>query len=618
MALNLHLHPKHPQTHTPNLIVLLHGLRSSGETWTSPDRNWRELLLTDPSLPHADIAIADYRTALWNSKITRTTRQVTQGFWEQTGNRLIKWLRPDSHQPQDIRLGSGDPTPIDQLANDLKHELETDPFTRYQSIILIGHSMGGLVGIHYLLEEAKRNANPRIAGFISLATPYNGSSLADLKKLVDKLYTQEQIDALMPNSDFLDGLLRDWIELKEQARLHHVHFKFFYGEDDAIVNKTSAIPKTVADTWSGAIGLPGGHTEVLQVGTHGAKAYRFVKSHIQKVFSTRSAPPPKPTEPSVGRGGGTVALTEAHPDLDHLRNGDLSLRGERQGANAQSHEHANRAVSRTTSNQQVSTSAPTSTNQEAAITSTAPAGNRLAQATDPALHTDHAQRHMNAFIKRFPAAVQPDVRQAADEVADKLSQMPTAERQAFLRRYRYPFDTAHPEPSGTLELWTLLTLFHLLDPTWQLHNADEVANLHLPQTQAPHRWKRLLHSVYGETMPEILLALVERRKNSPYGEEIRAGGMAVCPHGVIVDNILPFPEKSLCRHCRPEQTFPFGNILRTFTADEDRELFRGVEPESNTYKDLEQIDVTCTTCIQAHALQATDKDALQQTIRDVI
>jgi pimeloyl-ACP methyl ester carboxylesterase len=70
-----------------------------------------------------------------------------------------------------------------EAAIKLRETFESEEFTkRYGSIVLIAHSMGGLVALEYLTTFQDSRANVPL--LITLATPYSGSEVADLVKLV--------------------------------------------------------------------------------------------------------------------------------------------------------------------------------------------------------------------------------------------------------------------------------------------------------------------------------------------------------------------------------------------------------------------------------------------------
>lgn len=105
----------------------------------------------------------------------------------------------------------------------------------YSNIVLISHSMGGLISKSYILSELEESERTKVKLFFSLAVPHKGSSWANLgKKLTMK---NPQVVDLQPVSDFLDQFNYDWV--KQKLRLPKT--VYYYGQYDEIVNEKSAV-----------------------------------------------------------------------------------------------------------------------------------------------------------------------------------------------------------------------------------------------------------------------------------------------------------------------------------------------------------------------------------------
>jgi pimeloyl-ACP methyl ester carboxylesterase len=249
MPLDLDIFKRNNEVQNNVLTILIHGLNAPF-TFTDEDSNWKDFFLSDEKLTFTDVGIVSYDTSL-----------LARGIFS---------------------LGNGF-KPIEELAQELKSILDLEDYDQYEKITLVGHSMGGLVGIRYLLEEIKRNRQTRIKSFISLATPFNGSHLADFHKLIKWMTPHKQIPQLEPNSDFLGEINRTWIEILENPLVSSIEFTFGYGGDDKIVNKNSAIPFVQTDKWD-AVTLNGGHTSILKITKDRLpRSYQLVRDRIRKV-----------------------------------------------------------------------------------------------------------------------------------------------------------------------------------------------------------------------------------------------------------------------------------------------------------------------------------------------
>ncbi|MGM7432608.1 alpha/beta hydrolase [Bacillus pacificus] len=270
MALNLTLHKNSQYENNENLIVLIHGLGAPDDTWVNNNIAWKDLFLTDLSLPNTDVAVVVYDTA-----------HLANGILSTVGVKRLRLGRI-----RKISIDKGPFTSVEILARELKREIDSNRIKTYKRVILVGHSMGGLIAIRYLLEEMEHKQNHNVKGFISLATPYNGSSSALYAGLIKSINKHAQIPALEPNSKFLDDTIRLW-----QKHLGNIKtdFKFCFGTNDEIVSESSAVPHTVSSKWTGGIPLPGDHSSILAIQDHESTSYisvsEFIKEVIQKETS---------------------------------------------------------------------------------------------------------------------------------------------------------------------------------------------------------------------------------------------------------------------------------------------------------------------------------------------
>ncbi|KPL57816.1 lipase/acyltransferase domain-containing protein, partial [Rossellomorea vietnamensis] len=264
MALELLLHKKN-DTLSDNLIVLIHGLGASESTWRHDGVSWIDLFLTDETFSNLDIAEIKYETS-----------HLANGLLASMGLNKIKLGRFKS-----FTVGKGNFTTIEILARELKREIDSRKIKQYKNVLLIGHSMGGLVAIRYILEELENNQTHNIKGMISLATPYNGSSMALYNQLIKNINKHAQIPSLAPNSNFLDETIRLWQKHLENMK---INFKFYFGTEDTIVTENSAIPHIIRSKWVGGIPLPGDHSSILKVIDHSSTNYSHISEAIKEMF----------------------------------------------------------------------------------------------------------------------------------------------------------------------------------------------------------------------------------------------------------------------------------------------------------------------------------------------
>ena len=169
------------------LIVFIHGLNGSEKSWMNKEgKKFGDLLLLNPIIQEGyDIEYYDYKEeASVFSKL---------GI-EKNGKILKTWL--------------------------------TAKTKKYEEVVLICHSMGGLLAKYIILNEKIRE---KIKLYISLAVPHKGSNLGNLGIF-------EKVKNLAPYSEVLNELEKDWI------KKYKILPKTIYltGENDSVVTDISS------------------------------------------------------------------------------------------------------------------------------------------------------------------------------------------------------------------------------------------------------------------------------------------------------------------------------------------------------------------------------------------
>ncbi len=240
------------------LVVFIHGLGAPA-TW----EEWTDILRNDDKLKGMDIGIAKYETAHFCIPILPKKIAFSFPIWGK-------------------RVSLGSLLSIKDLAQSLKNELESDKISKYEKIILVGHSMGGLIAGYYLLKMVENKENHNVIGFISVASPFGGSGLA---KYMEKFQINFQVKELNPKSDFLKELEKMW-DRNKYTLIQNACIAFAYAQGDLIVHTTSAVPKLLESRWNSLI-LPGGHTSVLSIKEERkSKTYQYIVDKIRKFADT--------------------------------------------------------------------------------------------------------------------------------------------------------------------------------------------------------------------------------------------------------------------------------------------------------------------------------------------
>lgn len=176
-----------------DLIVFIHGLGgSSKKTWG----NFPQLIKADP-------LFSDYRFEYFSYPTS-----------------LLKII-PFKVYPK-----------IQELANGLRTYIKnrTD---KNDKVVLVAHSMGGLIARKYLVEEIKNKRKINSRKLLLYSTPNQGSQLANLFWLSRIV----QVVQMRKKADFVRELNNDWKVLNVEK---YIHVKFVLAGQDRIVDSDSA------------------------------------------------------------------------------------------------------------------------------------------------------------------------------------------------------------------------------------------------------------------------------------------------------------------------------------------------------------------------------------------
>lgn len=196
------------------IIIFVHGLSGNKETWIKNNQKksltyWlmQEKIIQD----HFDLAYYEYTSHLLKLS--------------SKANFLINVVLKNRF-PHKRNLD------INQIAKVLETEIKNKA-QNYEEIILLGHSMGGLICKNYILNH-KNNPSFKVGLFLSLAVPHKGSDFALLGKFI--LKNNLQIENLKSLSPAITKLNVRWLE---QENLPNT--TYFVGLNDTIVPKESAV-----------------------------------------------------------------------------------------------------------------------------------------------------------------------------------------------------------------------------------------------------------------------------------------------------------------------------------------------------------------------------------------
>ena len=226
------------QKNKKNLILFVHGFCGGEATWKNGEaRSFPELFSDDLEISgNYDIAHFSYFTKLLN-------------LFAKAGkvSTLVKRMFGTSHGKLANNIS------IEEIGNLLRTEIRFK-LQAYDNIIVVAHSMGGLVTKSAITKDIGEKIPSKIKLFISLAVPHQGAEAATLGKLVsDNL----QIEGLSPLNDFIHKINDEWLKTSLRPTI-----KYFYGVHDSVVKKTSAVP--IDKERSDSISVDEDHTSITK------------------------------------------------------------------------------------------------------------------------------------------------------------------------------------------------------------------------------------------------------------------------------------------------------------------------------------------------------------------
>ncbi len=199
----------------PRIVLFVHGFNDDKTAFLGDsDRHFFSYLQTDPAVrENFDWGQYIYQTGIFgNSPLSVVARA----------------LKPDADPLRTIES-------LESIAEHFVSEF-VDLCESYEKIVLIGHSLGGLI-IKLLLTRLPKGELQRVAHFVTLATPHLGIPSISLGRF-GRLLGNRQISDLASYSSTLRELGFQWEEVR-----HFVPHTFLFGIHDTAVPRKLSVPR---------------------------------------------------------------------------------------------------------------------------------------------------------------------------------------------------------------------------------------------------------------------------------------------------------------------------------------------------------------------------------------
>ncbi|MCJ8351920.1 ABC-three component system protein [Moritella sp.] len=215
-------------------VIFIHGLKGNSDTWVNDSGESLQNLLCSSD---ADISNhCDFFEYNYFSEIT----EFMNGFVAKQSFNFMKKIpllkfAGNKYKNKKVRTNKT----ISQLSSGLESEIRAR-FSNHKEIILIGHSMGGLVAKSLILSQLQTNNLQNIKAYISIATPHHGSLNALFLKFSNNKHAKE----LQPLNEQTMLLEKVWGKNKAKLPLS----RYLVALDDEVVTPHCATPNGAEDT----------------------------------------------------------------------------------------------------------------------------------------------------------------------------------------------------------------------------------------------------------------------------------------------------------------------------------------------------------------------------------
>lgn len=250
--LNLHRHCG--DLRAQRLVVFVHGLGGDGySTW----KKFPQFVFDEPFRDPVDVALFDYFSGHRRRILERPTLPV-----------------------------------IAEILTERLQELSK----HYDEVFIVAHSMGGLISIDALRNYIRQcDEEPGLlqvlAGVIFVATPFNGSRLAERPILRELLSECEQLQPSSAYQQDLRQFITDNIDTTNRVELTSGHYKLPFwaivGGLDRIVERPSATFGIAENQVRTAVS--NGHTGVAKPQEPGSQVVKWVRDMIDEISSLRTS-----------------------------------------------------------------------------------------------------------------------------------------------------------------------------------------------------------------------------------------------------------------------------------------------------------------------------------------
>jgi esterase/lipase len=240
-------------------VVFVHGFTGGNKTWQNDSgQKFKDMLASDTKLNAAfDFYEYEYYTSLIDFFDSAPVQEILG---------LLRIPKFFGHKKK-VRNNK----PIKKISEALGTFLRLK-LKNYSEVILIAHSMGGLVAKDFILNHEKGD-KPKPIGFVSVAVPHKGSLSAQILAPVRNINAKE----LTPLNEYTDELNNRWIDSRKSLP----DSIYLIAQYDQCVPSVSATPFTLKAAEKPV--LEHDHVTICKPSSTEDLAYDAVKTFLSKI-----------------------------------------------------------------------------------------------------------------------------------------------------------------------------------------------------------------------------------------------------------------------------------------------------------------------------------------------
>ncbi len=236
----------HKSDFPENLIVFIHGFTGTNDTWQ----------LLDGSKPFVDELLRN--EAIKQNYNVVLFRYISEKFGNEKSKNILKKLIAEFKR-KTIGRQKNYNLSIDKIAQLLDAHIGiycSENRIGSVNLFFIAHSMGGIVAKEFICRFNDREKYV-FSQFHSINVPHSGSDLAIIRNIFGR---NIQAEGLMPNSDIIHRLDREWTKINSNRLPKSI---YYVGYSDDTVDSNSALGSENRTTNVEVFPHEGGHSDFL-------------------------------------------------------------------------------------------------------------------------------------------------------------------------------------------------------------------------------------------------------------------------------------------------------------------------------------------------------------------